>query len=134
MTAQNVIDLNGYTVGSPTALTLINVENVIDKSSAYINNAAKTVIAVMAGLPAGKILTATRSEVDAVLIYASLGLKVLLRTGSTNYAIGGLSATTVTNDSSYAVLFEQSNVLLRPASQVSMTKQRASRDAGSKST
>ena len=112
LTAQNLVDTNGQTVGIPAILTLINLEKVIDEAVYHVNNMTGSSIAVMSGSAGSKTLTCTRSERDTVRLYASLGLRVMLKTGSTNVAIGGLSVNTVTNDSGFAIQLEEAKTSL----------------------
>ena len=106
VTAQNLLDENNYTTSN---ISLVNMEKLIDNAVNYVNLNAGTSIAAMAGVAGAKTLTCTRSEADTVKIFAALLQRVYLKTGSTNVGIGGLSVNTVTNDSSYSILFDQSS-------------------------
>jgi hypothetical protein len=104
VSAQNVEDQFDI---DTTDISLVVMEQLIDNAVNYINGIAGTSIANMVGVAGAKTCTCTKTEAVTVKTRAALNARVYLKTGSASSSLSGMSYNTVTNDSTYTLLFDQ---------------------------
>lgn len=104
VSAQNIVDEMGDTVGTPAALTLVNVESLIDNAVSYINSQTGIGMAYMAGSAGSKTCTCSKTQADILKALAKIYTRGLKKTGSVSGSIGSFSFNSSASDPNQKVL------------------------------
>ena len=115
LTAQNVLDWNGYTTAQST---LVVTENLIDLAISDVNSRAATSIAKMTGAAGSKSASLEDNELTAVMAKTILLVHAKLYHGKSG-SLGSLSSSLSIEDPQnkhYKEMYEAAiTTLLRPA-------------------